>query len=520
MRRVVAILAFLLAAAAAGAGDDRDGVVLLVNRAVPESRALAELYCQLRGLPLERICELELPLDEQISREDYERLLRDPLLDWLRREGWIDQIKRDPRRVRSHESGWVTVKSRLRILCSFYGVPIHIRDTRPWLLEKIRNLLTRSPQRDEAAVDSELALLLHSPYDIEGRIGNPCFGQLRWDHSAASGFVILAARLDGPDPDVVERMMRDAVDAERNGLHGRMYFDLRQAASDEYKLGDFWITEAAERFSREGYDVVIERTELLFREIDPMDHAALYLGWYAPHVTGPFARTGFAFRPGAIANHLHSFNAARLRTYTNHWVGPLLAAGAAATWGSVSEPFLGATPHLPIFADRLCRGATFAESVYLSLPFLSWQITVIGDPLYRPFATPPDEQARNLETAGRLEELAWVELRKINRLVREGRLLIALDQARAALRQRENAPLHEKVASLLATNGLIDESIPHYERALELATDAGEALRIGSDYLAHLRAAGQDSLAEGVETRLRERWQNSPFLGLLEPDGR
>jgi hypothetical protein len=34
-------------------------------------------------------------------------------------------------------------------------------------------------------------------------------------------------------------------------------------------------------------------------------------------------------------------------------------------------------------------GWTFGEAVYAALPVLSWQTTVVGDPLYRPFGRAP-----------------------------------------------------------------------------------------------------------------------------------
>ncbi len=509
----LALVATARTSAGEGAGE---GLVLLVNRAEPASLELARAYCALRGLPESRICALDLPTGESIGRRDYERLLRDPLLDWLRRNGWIDQVKRDPRRVRANESAWSTVSSRVRMICSFYGVPVRIEDTRPWPLDKIQNWMHHASQRDEAAVDSELALLLHAPYDIRGRFGNPHYGQLRWDAGAGSGlFIVMAARLDGPTPSTVRRMMEDAIEAETYGLHGRMYIDLRVARQDDYMIGDYWLEEAAERFSREGYDCYVEASDRVFGRDFPMDHAALYWGWYAERVTGPFVRTGFAFRTGAIAYHNHSGNAKVLRTPTEHWTGPLLAAGAAASWGAVSEPFLGTTPHLHIAADRLCRGATFAESTYLALPALSWQMTVVGDPLYRPFAIPLDEQIRRLEEAGR-PEVEWAWLRRVNLLVREGRFHVALDYAQDRLRVRESGVLHEKIAELLTANERTEEAAPHFERAIELADRPGTAIRIAVRYLLLLRAAGRGERAAELEADLRERWRGSPFLMLLQ----
>ncbi len=521
MRFSPSIATLLLALAIIGAAmparaNDRDGLVLLANSAVPASVELAREYCRLRGLPEDRICALPMPSTEVISRADYASHLRDPLLAWLRANGWADQVKRHPRRVRAHEAEWTTVKSRLRILCSFYGVPVRIEDTQPQLVRKLQGWMDHAPQRDEAAVDSELTLLLQGPYDVRGRFTNPFYGQLRWTPPGAHNlFLVMAARLDGPDPDTVRRMMASALEAEQYGLHGRAYFDLRGPHQDDYLMGDFWLAEAVARFSREGYECVVENSDQLYGRHFPMDEAALYMGWYTDRVSGPFLRTGFVFRAGALAYHNHSGNAKQLRSRDEHWAGPLLASGAAATWGAVSEPFLATTPHLHIVADRLCRGATFAEATYLALPALSWQATVVGDPLYRPFAIPLDEQIRKLEAEGR-PEVIWAWLRRINLLVSEGRFNVALAYARDRLRVRENYLLHEKIAELLAQNELPDDAAPHYEKAIALAEKPETALRIGVRYLLMLRVTDKREKAAAVEAGLRERWGGSPFLMLLQ----
>ena len=45
------------------------------------------------------------------------------------------------------------------------------------------------------------------------------------------------------------------------------------------------------------------------------------------------------------------------------------------------------TAHLEIVNDRLLHGFTFAESAYMATRALSWMTVVVGDPLYRPFAS-------------------------------------------------------------------------------------------------------------------------------------
>jgi hypothetical protein len=64
----------------------------------------------------------------------------------------------------------------------------------------------------------------------------------------------------------------------------------------------------------------------------------------------------------------------------------MLEDGVAATVGPVSEPYLTAFPLPEIFFSLLIDGSySVAEAYFLSLPYLSWQMVLVGDPVYRPF---------------------------------------------------------------------------------------------------------------------------------------
>jgi hypothetical protein len=143
--------------------------------------------------------------------------------------------------------------------------------------------------------------------------------------------------------------------------------------------------EIAEQLGKVGVPVVYDNSPGVFPAGYPASDCALYYGWYAGAVTGPFADPSYRFVPGAVAVHIHSFSAATLRDPNANWVAPLLARGAAATVGNVYEPYLQLTAHLNTFNDRLLHGFTFAESAYMATPTLSWMSVMVGDPLYRPY---------------------------------------------------------------------------------------------------------------------------------------
>ncbi len=55
--------------------------------------------------------------------------------------------------------------------------------------------------------------------------------------------------------------------------------------------------------------------------------------------------------------------------------------GATGASGHVYEPYLGMNPRPDILLPSYYRGHNLADSFYLSIPRLSWQNVVIGDPL-------------------------------------------------------------------------------------------------------------------------------------------
>lgn len=517
MRMRVFVMAAAAAGAAAAAFAGEEDVVVLANQNVAGSVGLAQYYMKARGIPEDRLCVLDLPEGEAISRVIYEDRLRDPFLEFLREHKWVDQVQRNPQLVRPDETPWTTQSSTVRYVVLMRGIPLQIADTRLRLVGKVADRFRGLSGNDSASVESELMLALMPPYPIKGPSANPFFQQLSFDDAVLPGQApLVVTRLDGPDVACVRRMIDDAIFAETCGLHGRAYFDSRGVLDQSsYALGDYWIREACERFAREGYECMLDRQDPVWGIAYPMEDVAVYMGWYEEHAVGPFERADFRFRRGAVAYHLHSSSAATLRSGTQFWAGPLLARGAAVTMGAVGEPLLRFTPQLNVFADRLCTGRAFGLSAAMSIPAASWRIAVVGDPLYRPFRHTVDEQIAQLEKEGR-PEVEWAYVRKINQFVREGRFNPALDLCREQLKKRDSLVLREKLGDLYAKNELYSEAGVEYEAVIDKAVTAETAVRVAARWLTILLYLGEREKADRLEAAVRERWKGSPVLPWLE----
>lgn len=364
---------------AASPNPNAEATLVIYNEKDPESRDLADFYAKQRGIAKDRVLGLKCSLSEEISREDYDRTIAEPLRRAFTANFWWKL--REPDNLLGP-----VVSNRIRFIALIRGMPLKIAGlATPYPGDKPTHDSAIGP-RNDASVDSELSTLGFFNRVISGGLNNPYFRSFTPIVDARRPELMLVCRLDGPSAGTVRRMITDGIAAEREGLTGLAYIDARGLGPGPYREGDEWMLAAAATARRKGMPVVLDNGPEIFPESYPMRQAAIYYGWYTETVAGPFVRPNFRFARGAVAVHLHSFSGATVRDPTKCWVAPLLAAGAAATLGNVYEPYLTLTPHLDIFHDRLCAGFTFAEASFMCQRVLSWMTTSVGDPLYRPFA--------------------------------------------------------------------------------------------------------------------------------------
>ena len=459
-----------------------DEVVVIYNTRVPESKAVAEHYAARRAVPKAQIFGFELTTAEDMPRAAFRDDLQKPLARKLEaaklwRFGAVEVPAANGTPAHTEQR---VVESRIRYLVLCYGVPLKIAREAS-LKEAGEEKMRPELRRNEACVDSELACLpmLKQDLPLAGPLHNPAYTTTNIALLHPTNGVLLVARLDGPTPEIARRLVDKALEAERDGLWGRAYIDLRNTTEPGMKIGDDWIRAAGKFCKHVGLETVVDENGGTFPASFPLSHVAFYAGWYTESVNGPFASPTVEFLPGAFAYHLHSFSAGTLRKTNQHWVGPLLDRGATCTMGCVDEPYLGGTPDIGTFAARfLILGMTFGEAACASQNALSWQTTVVGDPLYRPFNKPPRQQHEEL-VARHSSLVEWSHLRVVNlNLARGGTISEMCGYLEEAAETKSSPVLSEKLADLYSAQGKPSSSAQLYEQALKLAPSPQQRLRL------------------------------------------
>ena len=382
-------------------------LLVVSNASVASSTPLARYYMKARNIPAEQLIELRVTDKETCGRREYEENVASPVRKYLH--------ENDPNGL------------RIRCIVLMYGIPLEVSSPEPdpndreeikALSKKIKDLREkiRQSKREKkkselrslreifkkererfaalrkenhsASLDSEIALARNPEYPLSGWLPNPFFiGYKNNPEEYAKEPVLLVSRLDGPSPEIVERIIEDSLAAEKKGLRGHAYFDARYRETDKnapsgYASYDASIHRAAAILRLSGIlPVTLDDQKGLFKEGQCPD-ASLYCGWYS------LARyiDAFSWMPGAVGFHVASAECHSLKGDRDYWCKRMLEDGAAAVVGPVGEPYTSAFPLPELFFGLLIRGDfTLAECYAKSTRYLSWRMVLIGDPLYNPF---------------------------------------------------------------------------------------------------------------------------------------
>jgi len=377
-------------------------VLVIANANAAKSKGLARYYMKKRQVPGKNLVLLFMTDKETCSREEYEKKAIPPIRRFLDENTGIRAIVTVfgvPLRISGPEKDQVEastvseLETRKRVLEEELTREKNMENG---LRQKKNNELSAVKTELEdylksvdkvAAFDSELALVKKDGYELNMWLPNPYYLGFRDQKLAITqSEVMMTSRLDGATEDVVKRIISDSIEAERTGLKGRAYFDARWKDPGDKKVSGYAFYDRSIHLASQSLSekkrmgVVLNDSEDLFQNGESPD-TALYCGWYS------LARyiDAFTWQKGSVGYHIASSECATLKNPDSQvWCKKMLDHGIAATIGPVGEPYVQAFPVPEVFFEFLTEGhLTLAEAYLVSLPYLSWKMVLIGDPLYR-----------------------------------------------------------------------------------------------------------------------------------------
>lgn len=377
-------------------------VLVITNRNAAKSMGLARYYMKQRNIPEKNIVTLFMTDKETCTREEYEKKALPPIrkfLDENRQIRAIVTLFGVPLRISSPEKSPAEKAELNAMEIKKKALEDQLNDekitdekikqeTKKQLSSVNKTISDYLKRIDKvASFDSELALVKKDGYDLNMWLPNPFYlGFRNQETILKQSDILMTSRLDGANETIVKRIIDDSIEAEKIGLTGTACFDARWKDPEEKKVSGYgFYDKSIHRASqlilnRNEFNVVINDENTLFQKGECKD-TALYCGWYS------LARyvDAFTWAKGSVGYHIASSECQTLKGENSQvWCKKMLDNGIAATIGPVGEPYVQAFPVPEIFFDYLTRGyLTLAESYLVSLPYFSWKMVLVGDPLYR-----------------------------------------------------------------------------------------------------------------------------------------
>src|SRR5215210_4390305 len=176
MRRVITAVWLALAAGgfpqwAVGETALAPATLVVFNSSVSESEELAKFYAEKRGIARDHVVGLPCSVAEEITREEYDRTIAEPLRAILRERNWWNV------RGAAGERPFL-VENSIRFVALIKGMPLKIQGTAdPYPGDNPQPGAVGT--RNDASVDSELSLLGRFAPEISGAVANPYFQSYR-----------------------------------------------------------------------------------------------------------------------------------------------------------------------------------------------------------------------------------------------------------------------------------------------------------------------------------------------------
>lgn len=328
-------------------------VLLVINSASEDSKALGAYYRQKRAIPSENVVLVNVSETENVPFTEYEEGIQAPVRTAIKAS-----------------------KHRIDFIVLTKGVPIRLRDDGGY-----------SVDGHLAAMDLALTAITAPKEEEVRRSLNPYFN--RTEPFDSSKFkMYLVTRLDGYTLEDAKRLVDSSLAAKP--AKGPFFFDQAgNRKSAGYQEFDSSLAKARSGLEAREFQAGLDATDQYVVPAEPL------MG-YASWGSNDSAWTRDAYRklrflPGAVCETFVSTSAFTFKK-KDHWqslIADLIEQGVTGVKGYVSEPYTFALARPEILFDRYTRGYNLAESFYMASLVTKWKDVVVGDPLCRPYPSAP-----------------------------------------------------------------------------------------------------------------------------------
>jgi hypothetical protein len=184
----------------------------------------------------------------------------------------------------------------------------------------------------------------------------------------------------------------------------------------------------------------------------------------------------------------------------------LLTRGASASVGNVYEPYLAFTTDFGVMEAALLAGCNLAESYYMAQPVLSWMSVLLGDPLYRPYATINSAEIPNTSV--------WTDYRQIIRSHRGSVLKSAIDLVHRAREKKQSLYL-EALGAAQLNKGYLPAAEASFREAGQMETNPIIQFRLLLEQSRVLEKEGRGLAGAALLSKNLSRYTESSQKGLL-----
>jgi uncharacterized protein (TIGR03790 family) len=352
-----------------------ENVLLILNESSPASMEVGMYYAQKRGIPRANILRIKTTTADEISQNDFDRQIDEPIGSWL-----MSNFAQD----------------RILYIVLTKGIPLRVSGS-------------SGLNGTMASVDSELTLLYRKLLRIRlsnaGHMANPYF--LKESHPAkakkfshADQDIYLVSRLDGYNTADIRGLIDRGFAPSKEG---KILLNMKGSPTEK---GDVWLQQAADSLTGMGFKdrvIIGSAGKVLTDEKQVLG----YYSWGSNDPAIHMRHFGFEFVPGALAAMFVSSDGRTFNEPPADWkinkswddkstyfagspqslAGDLIHDGITGVAAHVAEPYLDATIRPNILFSAYLSGFNLIESYYMAMPYLSWQTVVVGDPLCAPFRT-------------------------------------------------------------------------------------------------------------------------------------